>query len=103
MFPFTPSVVNLKCFIQVTVRARVVFVPIYFPLRPEKVVMLFEFVLVLGKMDSVSVLLSFSPFLYFFFSKSMCIFLLFFQRVTINCVLVGFKKSTTKAQRLSFL
>ena len=65
MFPFTPSVVNLKCFIQVTVRARVVFVPIYFPLRPEKVVMLFEFVLVLGKMDSVSVLLSFSHFFVF--------------------------------------
>ena len=65
MFPFTPSVVNLKCFIQVTVRARVVFVPIYFPLRPEKVVMLFEFVLVLGKMDSVSVLLYFSPFFVF--------------------------------------
>lgn len=61
MFPFTPSV----CFIQVTVRARVVFVPIYFPLRPEKVVMLFEFVLVLGKMDSVSVLLYFSPFFVF--------------------------------------
>lgn len=79
MFPFTPSVVNLKCFIQVTVRARVVFVPIYFPLRPEKVVMLFEFVLVLGKMDNVSVLLSFSPFfvfllfqkyVYFFFFSS---------------------------------